>query len=112
MKIYKTRIRTTVTYAAKTVNLPLKKQLKIFKRKIIRCMMRPKKIDNEYRILMNHETGALTKGENIVEIYKGQSTQNQMGRENIHILDCNIAGRDGETLYKQNQKFIFIIKEY
>jgi hypothetical protein len=69
MSVYKTIIRSVVTYGSETwmMNITYKEKLKIFERKILRSIYGPvQDTNNEWRVRTNQEIEALIKEENIV----------------------------------------------
>ena len=72
--LYKTLIRTVVTYGAEVWTMTRKEEvaLLIFERKILRRIYGPKYEDGEWKSRTNQEPEEITKGENIVRWIKGQ----------------------------------------
>ena len=75
MRVYKTAIRPTVTYAAETMNITKsdEEKIKIFERQMIRKIYGPKVVsDDHVQILMNHEIDKILDGDDIVKNMKVQ----------------------------------------
>jgi hypothetical protein len=74
LKLYRTVIRTIVTYASETWVLKeaIIQKLLVFERKILRRIFGPTKEDQIWRIKTNEELDKLIKHKNIVKYIKPQ----------------------------------------
>lgn len=75
MRIYKSLIRPTITYAAEVLCMTCREEerLRVFERKIVRSMMGPKRTeDNRWRARKNEEIEKELENEDIVRFIKSQ----------------------------------------
>lgn len=74
IKIYRTLIRTVVTYAAETMCFTRREeeQFRVFERKIMRVILGPKRINGEIRARTNSEILRELDGEDVVKFMKAQ----------------------------------------